>query len=310
MVRTATLGIDLGGSRLKGVVAAEGEVLLSDDRAVNHDVGAEDLAGQVAGFAADLARAVAHRVVAAGVGVPGAIDPATGVLAGATPHVPAWADYPVRDVLAARIGLPLAVDNDANCAALAELRLGAARGARTALVVTVGTGVGSAVIDGGTIVRGSRGGAGEIGHLPIGTGEVACRCGVPRCVEPDMSGEGLARIAAARRLPWSDAPAVFAAAALGERVAVELVARLADRLGAAIAIAAQILDPGLVVVGGGVAAAGEPLFVPLDEAVARYAPAVHARGLRIVPAEFGRHAGALGAALLAAEEIPRSTAAR
>jgi glucokinase len=302
MTRTATLGIDLGGTRIKGTVLdADGAVLWRDDRAVEHEVSAQALAEAIGSFAAAAAAASPVRVAAAGIGVPGVVDPATGALVGTTPHVPAWSDFPVRAALAERLGLPVAADNDANCAALAELRMGAARGAATAVMITLGTGLGAALISGGALVRGWLGGAGELGHLPIGSGEVACRCGVPGCVEPELSGEGLARIARARGLPWRDAPEVFAAAAAGHRDAVAMVARMADRLAVVVAIAAQMLDPERMVIGGGVAAAGEALLGRLRPAVARYAPGPWSRGMRIEAAAMGKDAGAIGAAILGRE---------
>jgi predicted NBD/HSP70 family sugar kinase len=173
------------------------------------------------------------------------------VLIDGTAHLPHWCDEPVRDRLAARFSLPVAVDNDANCAALAEGVLGAARGARVSLTVTVGTGVGMGLVVDGRLHHGARGGAGELGHLPLGSGEVACECGIENCVEPEMCGSGLVESARRRGLAVDDAEAVFALAAAGDAVAAGLVERLADRLGAAIATAVNLFDPEVVAIGGG-----------------------------------------------------------
>ena len=150
-------------------------------------------------------------------------------------------------------------------------------------------------------MRGAHGGAGEIGHLPLGSGALRCRCGVERCVEPEASASGLVEAARAAGLEVADGAAVFAAAARGDAVATQLVDRMADRLGALISIAVDLLDPNIVVVGGGVAQAGEPLFARLHAALQRYALRSHQRQLRVVAAALGERAGTIGAGLMAWE---------
>ena len=180
--------------------------------------------------------------------------------------------------------------------------MGAARGARLALVVTLGTGVGAGIVQDGRALSGAHGGAGEIGHWPIGTGELPCRCGVPRCAEPEMSASGLVRLCEARGLPWHEPAEVLAAAARGEPRARDLVERLVDRLGATLAIAAQVVDCELVVLGGGLTLSAEFPFEAVRVAAAGYLQ--HWRrglGLPIVPARLGSHAGAIGAALMGRE---------
>ncbi len=237
--------------------------------------------------------------IAVGLGSPGMIDPATGTQIGRTPHMPHWVDMPVRDRLAHRLALPVFVDNDANMAALAEHHCGAARQSRVSMTVTVGTGVGCGIVVDGHVFRGPSGGAGEIGHLPLGDGSLECRCGIESCVEPEMSGSGLSRRASELGLMARDAAAVLAAAARGAEPEARLVARLADRLGAAVATAVNLFNPDVVVIGGGVAEAGEPLFVQVRDAVNRYALESHRRRLRIVPALLGERAGVVGAGLAA-----------
>jgi glucokinase len=227
----------------------------------------------------------------------------TGAQIGETPHLPYWTDYPLRERLQARLGREVRVENDANLAALAEHRLGAARGANISMTVTVGTGVGCGIVIDGKVLRGAWGGAGEIGHLPLGLGDLSCRCGVEHCVEPEMSGSGVRRSAAALGLTSPEATLVFAAAQRGEPADRELTERLTDRLGAAIATAINLINPEIVVVGGGLIQAGDALLQPLRVAIARYALASHRRGLRVVAARLGERAGVVGAGLAAWESI-------
>jgi glucokinase len=135
--------------------------------------------------------------------------------------------------------------------------------------------------------------------VPLGDGSLPCPCGVPNCVEPEASGSGLARRARERGLGPLDAAGVFALASGGDARARALVDRFTDRLGAVIATAVHVVDPEVVVIGGGVAAAGDALLEPLGAAFRRYALATHAARTRLVPAALGDRAGVVGAGLLA-----------
>jgi len=297
------IGLDLGGTDLKaGLVSSRGEVthfLRSPARAGEHaDAPLEVIAGTVA----DLRRVAAGSLAGIGLGCPGVIDPASGALVGRTPHLPHWDSLPLRALLMERLGTRVVVENDANLAALAEHRVGAARGARVSFTITVGTGIGCGVIVEGRVLRGAHGGAGELGHLPM-DGRFPCRCGVPGCVEPECAGSGLVTRAREAGLAVPDAEAVFAAAAAGDSRAMRLIERMTDRLGALIAAAVQLLDPEVVVIGGGVSNAGEALLTPLRAAVTRYALESHRRGVRIVGAALGERAGVVGAGLAAWEAV-------
>ena len=297
------IGLDLGGTDLKaGLVSSRGEVthfLRSPARAGEHaDAPLEVIAGTVA----DLRRVAAGSLAAIGLGCPGVIDPASGALVGRTPHLPHWDSLQLRALLMERLGTRVVVENDANLAAPAEHRVGAARGARVSFTITVGTGIGCGVIVEGRVLRGAHGGAGELGHLPM-DGRFPCRCGVPGCVEPECAGSGLVTRAREAGLAVPDAEAVFAAAAAGDSRAMRLIERMTDRLGALIAAAVQLLDPEVVVIGGGVSNAGEALLTPLRAAVTRYALESHRRGVRIVGAALGERAGVVGAGLAAWEAV-------
>lgn len=298
-----TLGLDLGGTDLKAA-------LVSRAGAVHRFLSVPSRAGgsaegpieAIAEVTATLTRGC--EVAAIALGTPGMVDAPGGIIIDRTPHLPYWRDFGIGAALRDRLGRDVLLENDANLAALAEHRVGAARGARLSITVTIGTGIGCGIVIDGRLMRGSSGGAGEIGHVPLGSGEPACRCGVMDCVEPEASGSGLTARARAAGLDVADAQAVYAAAGGGDPRAKVLVARLADRLGAAIGTAVNLLNPDVVVIGGGVAGAGGALFVPLEAALELYALPSHRRGLRLVPAMLGNQAGVVGAGLVAWDSVP------
>lgn len=302
MAEGFSIGLDLGGTRLKAAAVSHAGAVLDfevRDSGARHGPRAPLLAMVEA--VRTLSERAGARPRAIGVGVPGAVDPATGILRGTTPHLPHWRDFPVRAELEALFGRGLAVDNDANAAAWAEHRAGAARGTRASLTVCVGTGLGGGYVAQGRLLRGAWGGAGELGHLPLGSGALACRCGVPNCVEPEASGSGIVRLADARGLAATDARDVFAAAAAGEPRAAAVVAHVAERLGAAIATATTLLNPELVVLAGGLAEAGETFVEGVRRSYLRHV--LPANSARLERAAFGERAGAVGAALLGWERV-------
>ena len=260
--------------------------------------GAGDPADVLARLAAAATELVAAHgpVTAAGVGLPGLFDEASG-RAVFLPNLPgAWTGQEVAGPLAGRLGAPVALINDARAFTLAESRLGAAAGCPTVVCLTLGTGVGGGVVVDGRLRFGPHGRAGELGHQVIEAGGPPCGCGNRGCVEAFAAGAALCR------LGGRDSPeAVFAAAAAGDARAAEAVRSVVDRLAVGIANLVTVLWPERVVVGGGVAAAGERLFGPLRAAVAASAPLVDPDSYEIVPAALGPAAGAIGAALWARE---------
>ena len=294
------IALDLGGTDLKAGLLDRAGTLAHFSRRPSRTLESADAPLEVIAEAVEELRARSGSSVAgAGLGSPGVIHPVSGALVGRTPHLPHWDGTPLRQRLSEWLGLPISVDNDANCAALAESTLGAARGTRASITVTLGTGVGCGIVAGGRVLTGAFGGAGELGHLPLGSGRYPCECGVANCVEPEASASGLIVMAREAGLDAPDAAAVFAAAARGDGRATKLVDLMADRLGALLGVAVNLLNPEVVVVGGGVAQAGEPLFSRLRGALDRYALASHREGLRLVPAALGERAGVIGAGLLA-----------
>ncbi|HYF28117.1 MAG TPA: ROK family protein, partial [Baekduia sp.] len=221
------------------------------------------------------------------------------------------------DLLAERLGLPVVVDNDATCAMLAEHRAGAAQGAKHAVLVTLGTGIGGGLVVDGRVVRGAVGAAAELGHVVIDIDGPPCQGTCPNhgCLEVLASGSALGREAlrVARAVPDSALGRALAAgdeitgalttelAHDGDLAARDLVALIGTRLGVGLSSFVNIFNPEVVVVGGGVVAAGNLLLGPAREEVARRSLRPSRDIVRIVPARFGADAGMLGAALLGLE---------
>ena len=292
------LGIDVGGTNSKlAVLEIEG-----DHRTVlataTIPTGAGDPGEVVGRLGAAGARLAAEHgpVAAAGAGVPGLFDEASGRIV-LLPNLPAaWTGRPFRDPLAGLLGVPVALINDARAFTLAESRMGAAAGCPTVVCLTLGTGVGGGVVVDGRLRFGPSGRAGELGHQVIEVDGPPCGCGNRGCVEAFAAGAVLCR------LGGRDTPeAVFRAAAAGDRRAGAAVGATVGRLAVGIANLVTVLWPERVVVGGGVAAAGDQLFGPLRAAVAAAAPLVDPASYEIVPAALGPAAGAIGAALWAHE---------
>jgi glucokinase len=292
------LGIDVGGTNSKlAVLEVEGDhrTLLAT---ATIPTGAGDPGEVVGRLGAAGARLVAEHgpVAAAGAGVPGLFDEASGRVV-LLPNLPAaWTGRPFRDPLAGLLGVPVALINDARAFTLAESRMGAAAGCPTVVCLTLGTGVGGGVVVDGRLRFGPSGRAGELGHQVIEVDGPPCGCGNRGCVEAFAAGAALCR------LGGRDTPeAVFRAAAAGDRRAGAAVGATVGRLAVGIANLVTVLWPERVVVGGGVAAAGDQLFGPLRAAVAAAAPLVDPASYEIVPAALGPAAGAIGAALWAHE---------
>jgi glucokinase len=314
------VGIDIGGTKvLGGVVDPHGRVVARERRETPQRSAAavEDvIADLVACFSRD------HDIAAVGVGAAGLVDATRSTVVFA-PHL-AWRDEPVREALMSRLGLPVVVDNDANTAALAEARFGAGTGHRYVLCVTLGTGIGGALVQDSRVYRGAHGMAGEFGHMQVVPGGHRCQCGNRGCWEQYASGNALVRDARElvlaespvahrlRELAGPDAsaltgPLVTEAARDGDPFATELLADMGRWLGVGLANMTAALDPGCIVVGGGVSEAGELLLAPTREAFSRQ---LLGRGHRAEPAitvaALGADAGFIGAADMARSAARRS----
>jgi glucokinase len=309
------IGIDAGGTKLLGGVV---DGSLSVRHRVHRFWRGSDR-DEVLGVmveAVEEARASAPDARAVGFGIPALVDPETGVAEFST-HLP-LEGVPFRELMRERVGLPVFVDNDANLAALAEHRAGAARGAAHVAMLTLGTGIGGGLILDGRLYRGARGGGAELGHVVIDLDGPPCQGACPNrgCLEVMASGSAIGRegAAAAEREPGS---ALGRAAAGGRAVTGSLVTELAHdgdaaarqvlelvgrRLGVGIASIVNALQPQVVIVGGGAIRAGEMLLEPARAVVAERALPPSREGVRIVAAELGEEAGLVGAGILALED--------
>ncbi|HEV7825735.1 MAG TPA: ROK family glucokinase [Mycobacteriales bacterium] len=311
---TLTIGVDVGGTKvLGGVVTPDGEVLATERRATPLD-DAPQTAVVIAEVVAELTDAYPD-VEAVGVGAAGWIDAQRSTVMFA-PNV-AWRNEPLRDRIADKVGLPVVVENDANTAAWAEYRFGAARGMADVLLITVGTGIGGGIITGGALFRGAYGVAAEFGHVRVVPDGLPCGCGRRGCFEQYCSGRALVR--EARALAEADphhamrmlalaggdpdsiqGPQVTQAAEEGDPAAREAFAVIGKWLGQGLADLVSIWDPGLIVVGGGVAESGDLLLGPTRDAyVHALGPRVRLPVAEIHVAELGNSAGLIGAADLA-----------
>ena len=252
-----------------------------------------------------------------GIGCPGPLDREKGLVI-LTPNL-GWTDFPLRDLVSGKVGLPVVLDNDANCATLGEWWLGAAKGGRDVVGFTLGTGIGGGLILGGRLLHGASDVAGEIGHTTIEANGRRCGCGNYGCLEAYASGPAIAMRAREalsngepsmlRDLVDGDlekitAAIVYKASGQGDAIAAEVVKETARFLGIGVANILNIFNPDVVVLAGGVAQAGDSLFVPLRAEVRRRAfkPAVDA--CRIVPGALGGSAGMVGAVAAFLAEHP------
>jgi len=312
--RGQAVGIDVGGTKTAALrVRADGEILAREVLPTP----AHDMQATLDTMIEAAHTVLSPEVRAVGVGAAGLVEAGSGRLTFA-PNL-AWRNAPLADHIWQTLGLPAVADNDNNAAAWGEFRVGAARGREHVLFVGVGTGIGGGIISGGRLLRGAHGFAGEVGHVVVDPNGPLCGCGNHGCWEQVASGHALTRAGrdAARQHPQSmiarmcggdpakvSGPLVTDAARGGDPVARGILARVGERLGQGLAGLANVLDPEIVVVGGGVVAAGDWLLEPAREVFSRSieAPA-HRPAVPIVPASLGNDAGAVGAALLALEGL-------
>jgi glucokinase len=312
------IGVDLGGTKmLLGALDADSEVVWESREASTGQ--SEEALVELLVREVGEARAERPGIAAIGMGIPATIDHDRG-LAVAAVNLPIE-NLPIRDLVRERTGLPAFVDNDANVAALAESLFGAAKGAKDAVMLTIGTGVGGGLILGGEIYRGATGAGAELGHMAIDMDGPPCQGNCPNrgCVETLASGTALGREGreAAERTPDSalgamradgveiDGRVVTEVALGGDETAIGVFDLIGTRLGVALASFANIFEPEVIVIGGGVIAAGDLLLEPARAEL-------RARALKpmnrtpVVPAELGQDAGMIGAAALARIELERS----
>jgi len=314
------VGVDVGGTWVKAALVTFAGEIERFSEALTAPAGGDSLIGQIVTLAHDLTvEAEARGKTVAGVGVvtPGAIDIRSGVVVGKCPNIPDWQGQPLGRKLSCELGMNVFIDNDARGMALGELRFGAARGAGSALCVTVGTGIGGAIIIDGKVWHGASFTAGEIGHLCVQLDGEMCKCGLKGCLEtvaatPAIQRRARERIGVKPGVILSSAlreagesvetvsiATLFRAAKLGDQVCRGALDLSAAILGQALGGLANVLDPELVLVGGGVADASDSYVREIGIALrASSLPTVSSRVI-VRRAALGNQAGCVGAAALA-----------
>jgi glucokinase len=310
---TLACGVDVGGTKIAGGVVDEDGTILEELRVESPATDAEAIEVAIAGLVNELASR--HDISAVGIGAAGYVDKTRAIVMFA-PNI-AWRNVNLKAELEPRVGLPVVIENDANAAAWGEFRYGAGHDVNDLLLVTVGTGVGGGVVLDGELYRGAFGAGAEIGHMRVVPDGILCGCGNHGCFEQYASGSAMVREARAAAGSGSllarglldragndpekiTGPLITEAARDGDPFAIEQLATVGRWLGEGIASLAAVLDPAMVVIGGGVSEADELLLGPARAAFSRevvgsaYRPTSDLRKARL-----GNRAGLIGAADLA-----------
>jgi glucokinase len=315
VVERGVIGVDLGGTKLlAGAVDADLAIHHRTNRPI-YGLDQNGLVQMIADAVQEIRTAVGDGIEAVGFGIPCTFDVRTGMAVQAA-NAPLH-DIAFHEVMSERVGLPVAVDNDANCAVLCEARVGAAAGCSEVVLLTLGTGIGGGLLLGGEVYRGWLGGGAEMGHMVVEMDGPPCQSNCPNygCLETVCSGTALVRLASvevARRPDTAlghaleegeelTGPLITQLAQDGDPVARDVIAQIGRRLGIGLVSLVNIFNPQAVVIGGGVSAAGELLLEPARAMVRERALLPGRDAVRIEVAKLGAESGLVGAALMARE---------
>ncbi|HEX3031124.1 MAG TPA: ROK family glucokinase [Bacillota bacterium] len=313
MKTSLLIGVDLGGTDIKaGLFQRDGRMLNNLTVPTAGDAGPDAVIGRIVKVVNKL-RAQAEpgrELLGVGIGVPGNHDLATGTVVSWSNLK--WYNVPIKAMLETQLALPVSIDNDANAAALGEHWQGAGRGTSHMIMVTIGTGIGGGLILNGSLYRGAGGSAGEIGHTILLPGGPECNCGVAGHLEALTAAPWIVaraqraleqgRVSQLSRIEPLEAEHIFGAARQNDELALQVVAETADYLAMGLANLVNIFNPELIVVGGGVAKAGEQLLEPIRKGVSRLALKLPAKMVKVVAAALGNWAGSYGAAAIMLEQ--------
>ncbi|MFM8927265.1 MAG: ROK family glucokinase [Rhodoluna sp.] len=311
-----TVGIDIGGTKISGVLLDSHDEVLATEKVPTPAQSSEQILASVIEMVNNLS--VGRQIASVGVAAAGFIDANRAEVIYA-PNL-SWRNEPLKENLEKALNLPVVIENDANAAGWAEFRFGAGQNSKNMVMITIGTGVGGAIIADGKLYRGGFGIGAELGHICFEPGGLECGCGQLGCLEQYASGTALLRKAKLLAKSGSDAGAylrgiidepealtgdmVYQAIRDSDPGTLALVEEVATDLGKALASIAAVLDPEIVVIGGGVSALGETILSPIRESFRENLPAAGFRPeLKIVAANLANEAGAVGAADLARDLI-------
>jgi glucokinase len=311
------VGVDLGATNIVSLlIDREGKIIGKDTRATWAREGREKALSQIV----NSVRAILDKgklkeisltsIEGVGVGSPGPLNTKKGIIHFA-PNLPGWKNVPLVSILEEQLKLPIFLENDANAAALAEWWIGAGKKVDNLVLLTLGTGIGGGIIIGGEVLHGAWDTAAEIGHMIIHEGGLVCGCGKKGCLEAYASATGvikrtvslikegrdtLLRKLVRGHLEDITCELVYRAAERGDELSQMIAEETARYLAVGIASVVNIINPEMVILSGGMIAAGDLLFKPVRKYTRRYALEAAVRGVRIVPAKLGENTGALGAA--------------
>lgn len=296
-----TIGIDLGGSRIKGgIIERDGTLRNSMMARTRTSFGYDALVTQLTELIEQLKFCAKDRLEGVGLGVPGLLDNKSFKVINSQ-NIDILDDHTVARDLTAKIGLPVVMSNDADCMAIGEGISGAAKGVKHYIAVTLGTGVGGAVISNGVLIQGCQGGGGEIGHLSIDMNGPECSCGGLGCLEAYIGREGIRHYVRANypRLVNTSLKKLCDMAIQGNENAANIYWYIGHYLGIGLASLVNIFNPQIIVVGGGIAGAGDLLLKPLENELKLRALNSYAENIEVKAAELGNWAGVVGAGSLA-----------
>jgi glucokinase len=313
--RRLFVGVDVGGTKVAaGLVNGEGEISAQVRVAMVADSSPQRGLDSVLSAISHVIPHGAEGIAGIGICAPGPLDPKTGVILN-PPNLPCWRNFPLAAAVRKKYSVPVKVDNDANAAALAEARWGAARGYRNVFYATIGTGIGTGIVFDGKIYHGRTGSAGEGGHVSIDHRGPICNCGKPGCIEIFASGTAIAN--RARReiatgtkssmveMVHGDAENISGlivgkAADLGDGLAKKIVTEAVEMLALWLSNIVDLFDPDVIVIGGGAAVLYQSYFHEMRKRIAEFAVNPHANEVPLVSARYGADSGIAGGAALCA----------
>lgn len=308
------IGIDVGGTNVKIALVDEGKIIYSNSVPTYAQMGYEYTVNNIKQAIRDLMKeteTTAADIKGIGFDFPGQVDYKTGVVKLA-PNIPGWVNVPIAQMIEEAFHIPTRIDNDVRCAALGEMNFGAGKGCQNFVCITVGTGIGSGLVVNGQLVRGAANAAGEIGHIKLQMKDgPICGCGDTGCLEAFASGPSIVAMAqdylkSGKSTKFREmagdgeiTPYIVAKAAeAGDPVAKRIFTIIGEYVGMGLVSVINLLNPEKVIIGGGVAEAGDLLLEPIRKTVMERAMVVARESVEIVPAELGNSAGVIGASML------------
>ncbi|MBE7708679.1 MAG: ROK family protein [Cyanobacteria bacterium SIG27] len=309
------IGVDIGGTNVKiALVDFDGKIIYSNTVPTRAEMGYEAGVNNIKQAIKELMQETgedAKTIEAIGFGLPGQIDYKAGIVKN-LPNIPGWVNIPLAKIIEDEFSIPTRLDNDVRCAALGELNFGAGKGCENLICITVGTGIGSGIVLNGKLVRGASNAAGEIGHIKMDmTGGPLCGCGDYGCFEAYASGPAIVTMAkeyisGGKSAKYKEmatdgiiTPYIVAQAALqGDAVSIQIFKQMGKIIGTGLASVINLLNPEKIIIGGGVADAGDILLNPIKETIIDRAMPIQGSTVQVVPAQLANTAGVIGASLL------------